>query len=141
MACGEERLNRRELIEEAVERWNLKEPEEIAAFAGITIEEAKDIIRESSLLKRQIDTRTPCKMCKKEPAQVGSDFCLQCRMMLNHAFGLAASDMAERAEEASAQQRSPLSNTKYRDVFSALEQKRNHAPGARRFTPKGRYTP
>lgn len=138
--CSEDRIEHRELIEEAVERWNLREPSEIAAFAGISVDEATEIIRESSILKREIDTSTPCKMCKKAQAQTGSDFCLQCRIMLNHAFGNAATAMAERAEEEAVLRKNPLSRGGTRaGVVASLEQKRSQAPG-RRFTPKNRYS-
>lgn len=138
--CHEDRLHRTELIEEAVERWNLTEPGEIAAFAGISVDEATEIIRESSILKREIETKASCKMCKKADAQTGSDFCLQCRIMLNHAFGLAANEMSEHAQEETLKRKNPLKQgDKHTGVVSALDKKRSQSPN-RRFTPRNRYS-
>ncbi len=137
--CSERRMDSLQLIEEAVERWSMKEPEDIAAFAGLPVDEVNEIIRQTSFLKRQVDTRQKCKKCRKELAQTGSDYCLVCRMILNQAFGIAAEDMAVKTQEALEHYLAPSVQMGDLNVVSSLNTKRRLTRGSR-FAPKNRYS-
>ncbi len=101
-ACLAERLEQSERIEEAITRWNLQTPEEIASFVGMTADEVRQVIKETSLFRSKIDRRVPCKRCGEKPAQPDSDYCLDCRLELNHALGLAVGELASRVEKMAA---------------------------------------
>lgn len=94
-ACLAERVEQAERIEEAITRWNLQTPEEIATFVGLTADEVRQIIKETSLFRSKVDRRVPCKRCRENMAQPDSDYCLDCRLQLNYELGRAMGELAD----------------------------------------------
>ncbi|HOJ34447.1 MAG TPA: hypothetical protein PKY35_14310 [Candidatus Hydrogenedentes bacterium] len=139
-ACYAERLEQTDRIEEAITRWNLQSPEEIATFAGMTPDEVREIIKETSLFRSKVDRRVPCRRCGEKPAQPDSDYCLDCRLELNRALGLAAGDLLSRVQKmaASMPYRSPTDNSKLVTRMDEIG-KRVGSKSRGDFAPRNRY--
>ena len=136
--CYAVRLEHMDLIEEAMDRWNLTTPEEIAEFAGLSVGEVQQVVRETHSLRNRVEIRHSCKKCGRDTVQAESEYCLTCRLMLNQAFGLAADDLAQRAAMLTNSVRSISSRA--HGVVSTMEDKRAKSHVQGRFTPKNRWS-
>jgi len=128
-----------ERVEEAIDRWHLETPEEIAMFAGAPVDEIKALIDESGLLERQLDRRPRCKRCHKSPAQAESQFCLACRLDLNKGLGLAADEVVSRIREAAGQLRAP-SRPYSREATTMGSMRQRIGTRIGSLTPKNRWS-
>ena len=136
--CTAKRLESMHAVEEAVERWQLKEPKAIAEFAGVSVEEASKLMRESSNLEYRLQLRTPCKRCTTNLAQPNQEYCIECRIELNREFTDVVNDLEDRMQQDSDEE--DLSAAAPNNVLSALNRKRGHnSLGRLDPTPRGRY--
>lgn len=139
VTCTAQRLEQTERIEEAIMRWNLETPEEIASFVGMTVDEVKKIIKETSLFHSKVDRRVPCQRCRKKPAQPDSDYCLDCRLELNRALGIAVGDLTAKIEKMTYSMRvtGNPSRTKAATTLDDMGKRIGRSRGD--FAPKNRY--
>ncbi|MCL4217433.1 MAG: hypothetical protein KJ052_10585 [Candidatus Hydrogenedentes bacterium] len=136
--CTAQRVASMHAVEEAVERWQLKKPEDIAAFAGVSVEEASKLMRESSNLEYRLQLRKPCKRCTTNLAQPNQEYCLDCRIELNIEFTGVVNDLEDRMHRETVVE--DLSAAAPNEVLSTLNRKRGHsAVGRLDPTPRGRY--
>jgi len=127
------------LVETAVGRHGKRTVQEIAALTGLPAIEVERIVKSSSILRREVESRARCARCQEQPAAPGSDFCSACRMELYRAFGDAADELFTRLEVLEPRPQ-PATETSglAMSVLSSLEQKRARA-GATRFYPAPRH--
>lgn len=136
--CSARQNERFALIQEAIEHYQMRSPEDIASFSGLTLQETVEMLETFTKLARQIDIRPLCSRCHDEFAQPSSQFCLSCRLELNRAFENAADELTQKVKVKAAKARttkgSPMA------AVDAVDMKRLRASYREtRFTPKGRY--
>lgn len=142
--CTGLRMDYMERIEEALSRWKLKTPEEIANFAGIPLEEVNTLLGDRSLMRdeepQEEEDRPVCKHCRDRAAIDGSAYCRQCYTLLNELLGNAADEMVNRLNGMPAKI-APAVGTGKLNVIASLNSKRRR-PGHihESLTPKNRYS-
>lgn len=139
VACATYRVQQELLVEKAASGDHKRPVEEIAEATGLSVEDVREIVRSSAGLGKLVDMGDICAKCGRQPAQQGSEFCLDCRLELNKSLGEIRDDLADRAKAERATQ--ALRPERSGNVVSAINRKRQRA-GHTRFdpTPKGRYT-
>ncbi|MBN2307586.1 MAG: hypothetical protein JXR94_01365 [Candidatus Hydrogenedentes bacterium] len=137
--CAVRRMRIISLVEEAVEKYGKSSPEDVAAFAGVPLHEAKAIINESGFLSSKVNPDLTCVRCKQRPAQPHAEYCLLCRLELNRDLDSARRDLAAKVAS-NAKRRSEMARGRPTGLTSEMGKKRALAV-VRRVdpTPKGRY--
>lgn len=138
--CRDKYLEDGARVREAVEQCGLKAHEDIAAFAGVTLDEVDNLLNDPVIMKKRVLEERICSRCKERPAQNRSDYCLVCRMELNKAFGDAARTLAQVIErEMTLRQKNEVARPT--SVASTLDRKRGRATISKIDpTPRGRYS-
>jgi hypothetical protein len=93
--CTDARDQEVQRVEEAVTRFDMTDPEEIAKFAGVSLKAANAILQETAVLERQAEDAKPCKRCRERKAQPDSAYCYDCKRLLSSAFDMAVTEMNE----------------------------------------------
>ena len=127
-------------VREAIEQHGLETHEDIAAFAGVTVDQVQEVLDNPESMKKRVVGERICSRCKERPAQTRSEYCFTCRMDLNKAFGDAARVLASIIEREMHKKRpeEPASAT---NVASALQRKRGRTGSSRLDpTPRNRYS-
>lgn len=104
--CDELREQRIERIENAITGAMKRTISEIAEFTGIPEREVRRLVTAIPSLNWAVDFQEQCVRCRKEPAQPGSEFCLECRMELHERFEEVARELETEVR------RSALDNTR-----------------------------
>ncbi len=151
--CSAREVDLVSLVEEAVEQFGLREPEEIARFVRVPTSEVEHLLQSSAILNDSTDVVRPlCARCHENPAQPRSDFCLGCRLALSRELSDAAKSLTAKTkgegsglggasgEPASEREGGPLISGTPTGVSQTLAAKRNrNSPRGGSYTPKGRY--
>jgi hypothetical protein len=135
--CATRRLDVLDRVEQVIAEQGCDDAATIARETGLPEKEVTRVIRESPWLKSLVRTDTPCKMCRRRPVKTGSDYCPECRSLLNDAFGRAAETTLSRAEERMNRLRATGGRMLVRQ---SLQEKRGTTGGSKNFTPKGRWS-
>ena len=88
-ACATERVEQSHRLEQALDELPTPTHDDLARHMGISTERVRRLITSIPSLSAESDSGPACLRCRKGPAQAGSDFCLNCRLELNQAFGKA----------------------------------------------------
>lgn len=135
------------LIEEAVNHFGIRSPEEIAQFARVSVSEVERLLKKSDILGEPTGIgQQTCSRCHENTAQPHSDFCLRCRLVLSRELGDAAESLAVKVKglgpgkSAQAREGGPLIRGTPTGVSQTLASKRyRSSPRGGGYTPKGRY--
>lgn len=122
------------LVDEAIQRGN-KSVEGIVAATGLPEKIVRKVLHNTRSLGWLVDDETPCTRCGRQPAQPGSDFCLDCRLVLNALLGKAVARMAR---EAVRQEAEPAAALPVDNVNTNVERKRGFLPLASLFPSRQR---
>jgi hypothetical protein len=138
--CRDKYLEDGARVREAIEQHGLKSHEDVAAFAGVTLDEVDVLLNDPVIMKKRVVEERPCSRCKERPAQNRSDYCLVCRMELNKAFGDAARTLAQVIErEVTKKTRKEVAAPT--SVASTLDRKRGRSAISKLDpTPRNRYS-
>lgn len=134
--CLSARAELAERIEQAMDRHGVYDLEELASLVEEPVEEVTAAVDATAYLRHLIAIDRTCKVCRREPAQEGSVYCLGCRLSLNRGLNRAVADVRRRiipppivARHASV------------DVSGALERKRRRLGTVHgRLTPRNRWS-
>ena len=138
--CSEKFAEDASRVCEAIEQHGLTIHEDIAAFAGVTLDELQAILDDPDSMKKRVITERTCTRCKERPAQSRSEYCFSCRMDLNKAFGDAARVLASLIEREMHAKR-PDEPAKPTNVASTVDRKRGRTGSSRiNPTPRNRYS-
>lgn len=139
--CTSRRLEYLELIEEALDRGDVRDPEAIARVLDIPLETVAELIEENPFLQHKTEKPRRCKRCREEPAQAGSNYCLSCRLALNQDLGNAAADVLSRVRHSARQLGGPVRSGRVETASILGERRRRGGPSETRLTPKNRWSP
>ena len=114
-------------VKEAAQLHAKRTTEEIAAYAGLSIEEVQLIMQDPQFDQTETSDGPPCARCKERPAQRYSEYCLTCRLELNKAFGHAARTLASQIEREVSDRRA-VERIKQASVLKAVDKKRAGNP-------------
>jgi hypothetical protein len=87
--CTERYIENGLRVKEAMELYGKESREDIAAFAGLALEEVDEMLTNPLVPLEELGEGPVCVSCKKRRAQPGAEYCLRCRMALNKALGTA----------------------------------------------------
>lgn len=112
------------LVDEAIQRGN-ESVVDIVAATGLPEKVVRKVLHNTRSLGWLVDDETPCTRCRRQPAQPGSDFCLDCRLVLNTLLGKTVARMAREAvqQEVEPEAARPVDN-----VNANVERKRGRLP-------------
>ncbi|GMU92252.1 MAG: hypothetical protein AMXMBFR4_13100 [Candidatus Hydrogenedentota bacterium] len=138
--CTSDYLYEGERVLEAIEKHSLRTPREIAEFTGIPIDRVEDLIGSSALIGHAVEQNKPCLYCGERPAQKRSEYCLQCRMMLNKELGSAARLIGSLLEREKRKPRVRIENAG--PTLDQLLKSKRERTGTKRMdpTPRNRYS-
>ncbi len=138
--CMKQRINNCKMIEESIERWNLSSPEEIARFVGLPQSEVEEIINDPEVFNKAMEKPRLCKRCHKKKAQYDSDYCLDCRLILNKELGIAAETITEKIMQEREKRLINLLDSTRSSVTSLDRNRSRIGQSVRNMTPRGRYS-
>jgi ribosomal protein S27AE len=135
------------LIEDAVYHFGIRNPEEIAQFARVSVPEVERIIEDTGILDDPAkQDKQICSRCHENVAQPNTEFCLGCRLALNRELSDATESLTAKvkgkAPDASTVPRqggpripgAPTGLTK-----TLVTKRQRSSPRGGSYTPKGRY--
>lgn len=128
-------------VKEAMELYGKESREDIAAFAGLSLEEVDEMLTNPLVPLEDLADGPLCVSCKKRRAQPGAEYCLRCRMALNKALGtaveLVSASLTKRPRRLAPEESEPEPT-----VAETVKRKRVRSAMSRLDpTPKSRYSP
>ncbi len=126
-------------VKEAAELHGDRTIEEVAAYAGLTVDDVKTILQDPLYEDSGYSDSPLCTRCKEKPAQKHSEYCLSCRLELNKAFGHAARTLASQIEREITDRRT-AEKIKRASALREVERKRAANPMTRMTNPPNRYS-
>ena len=121
VACVDEYMAHVDRVHESIEFGDAVTIDDIAAHTGLTPDEIRNIIEDFPSLRRVVDTRAICSRCHRRMAQMGAEFCLDCRLELHKEFSRAVEALERKAKPAAYTPKVPQRAS---GVVSAMEEKR-----------------
>lgn len=144
-ACALRRVEQMESVYRALDKLgdNDLTLEKLAEASGVSPEIVKQLVRRSSVLRRDLEHKGPhfCARCGKQ-IEEDANLCLSCRLFLLERLRVAHEELERKADRRRKQQRGwlPPEEQKHTTVVEAFEIKRSKAPvGKFDPSPKGRF--
>lgn len=119
--CAAEEEQKIYLVENAIYYALKHSLQDIVEYTRLPEEEVLKILKDLRYLNESVDTETPCSRCKKNLAQAGSQFCLDCRLELHQAMGEAAGAVAAKIGKKPYR---PTENVQIHNVLAEFQKKR-----------------
>ncbi len=141
--CNTEVLEYEDRILDAIGKRGLRQPEDIAAVTGIPLEAVVELVESSALIGQEIEQERLCVACKERFAQKYCEYCFQCRLTLNKAFGDAVKLIGDiQTRELNVKKEKGRELDFLPSVDDALKHKRGRRVLRRPDpTPKSKYSP
>ena len=144
--CVQRRFEQLEAIYEALDQLDEESLtlERLAEVSGLAPDTVKQLLRNATVLRKNIERRTRllCSRCHKQEVEGDSDLCLSCRMLLLGRLQAAHIELQHKTDRKLNQRRGwlPPEEQSRGSVVETFKRKRSKAPlGKLDPTPKSRF--